>query len=148
MLPSFIYGARSAAEQHVHSRSSNTLRTDQQVDGLSSSGHTMANSFSSLCSLTFRRILCFVGAHNLEFAWACEACKPYWYNWYCHLCRRTNRFHPWTPERHYGACGQSCGCCRAAMSECFACCDACVNLWCLKVTCGSFRRQLCDYDGR
>ena len=38
------------------------------------------------------------------------------------ICHPTN----WTPEKHYGACGQSCPCCRARIEESpFGVCTIC-----------------------
>ena len=33
----------------------------------------------------------------------------------------------WTPGKHFGACGQSCPCCREALKECFGGCEFCAN---------------------
>ena len=36
--------------------------------------------------------------------------------------------HPkyWTEEKHYGQCGQSCPCCRAAVGDTFGACPICI----------------------
>jgi len=87
-----------------------------------------------------------VGAHNLETIWTCSECKPYWFNWYCDECQKTNKFLYWSQRRHFGHCGQSCGCCRSA-SGADGGCDACDELWNLKVTCPRMRDLLKTYDG-
>ena len=43
-------------------------------------------------------------------------CRPDWYGWYCHRCKKKG-FQKWTRARHFGACGQGCGCCRARNPE-------------------------------
>ena len=142
----------SKAAASVDALEGSVLFTDEcgikHVDGLSSTFQTKRDSLSSLCSVTFTWILRFVGAHDLELVWSCAACKPYWYNWYCKECHGTNQYLRWTPEGHFGVCGQSCGCCRAAAGERLGCCEACDDLRCLKETCSNSRKQLCDYDGR
>jgi hypothetical protein len=43
-------------------------------------------------------------------------CRPDWYGWYCHRCKKKG-FQKWTRARHFGICGQGCGCCRARNPE-------------------------------
>ena len=91
-------------------------------------------------------IVGYVGAHNLETDWTCSECNPYWYNWYCHECRLVNKYLYWSPRRHFGYCGQCCGCCRNANGE-HGWCDACDDLWNLKVTCHRMQDLLKTYSG-
>ena len=42
---------------------------------------------------------------------------------------------PWTPRKHFGMCGQSCGCCRASSDEDWQSgCKICVEMWTFKNT--------------
>ena len=91
-------------------------------------------------------IVKFVGAHNLETIWTCSECKPYWYNWYCSVCRMSNRFLHWSPSSHYGHCGASCDCCRSAKKQIFPC-EFCENLRNLKATCPTMQDLVKSYEG-
>jgi len=83
---------------------------------------------------TLSHIVRFVGARDLEAQWVCTECNPYWHNWYCYQCHKTNHILRWTPAAHFGQCGQSCGCCRFAEGESFGSCEACENIQPLRLT--------------
>ena len=102
----------------------------------------------SLPPETFTLILRFVGAHDLESDWTCAYCNPYWYDWYCEQCAMYNNFLRWTPTKHFGHCGQSCGCCRSEVGEGFGSCEACDGLMMLSATSRRLRSQVGSYDGR
>ena len=111
------------------------------------SSSTVAQLISKIPRESVLLIVRYVGAHNLETFWRCTDCNPYWYNWYCHECRKFNTFLHWSPRLHYGHCGQSCGCCRWENAECFGGCEACEDLWNLKGTCHTMRDLLKTYSG-
>ena len=104
-------------------------------------------------------IVRYVGAHNLEASWTCSECNPYWYNWYCHGCKRVKNYRHWTPRCHYGhsdcimdnryapwTLRQRCGCCRSEHRDSFPC-EACDDLWELKGTCHTMRDLVKTYNG-
>ena len=93
-------------------------------------------------------ILQSVGAHNLRAIWPCKECDPYWYDWYCHKCQKSNDYEYWSPKTHHGHCGQSCPCCRSELAEQFGGCEECEDLLSLHATCLSMRDLLRTYDGR
>ena len=105
--------------------------------------HVSTNLASPTWPLVFR----FVGAHNLEQDWPCSQCKPWWHNWYCQRCGLSVP-PAWTCQKHFGNCGQSCGCCRFEMGEAYGYCEACETLWVLKATSCEVRLALLSYDGR
>ena len=104
-------------------------------------------------------IVRYVGAHNLEASWTCSECNPYWYNWYCHGCKRVNNYRHWTRRHHYGhsdytmdnsyvpwTVRQRCACCRSEHRDSFPC-EACDDLWELKGTCHTMRNLVKTYNG-
>ena len=91
-------------------------------------------------------IVRYVGAHDLETIWECSKCNPYWYDWYCKKCEKSNTFLYWTPRKHFGHCGMSCGCCLTRAGA-FLGCDACDDLLQLKATCPTMRDLLKKYKG-
>ena len=91
-------------------------------------------------------IVRYVGAHDLKTIWECSKCNPYWYNWYCKKCEKSNTFLYWTPRKHFGHCGMSCGCCLSRAGA-FWGCDACDDLLQLKATCPTMRDLLTTYKG-
>jgi hypothetical protein len=98
----------------------------------------------TLCSQpqgTLTQTVQFVGVHDLEAHWECTECNPYWYNWYCHQCKRTNEVLRWTPTTHFGHCGQSCGCCRSEAGDRLGCCEECENIKALRSTSRGMRTQ-------
>ena len=100
----------------------------------------------SIPSESVSLIVRYVGAHNLETIWPCSECNPYWYNWYCHECQKTNTFLYWSQRWHHGHCGQGCCCCRSELgADCG--CPACDDLWRLKATCHTMRDLLKTYNG-
>ena len=102
----------------------------------------------TLPSLTWPFIFPFVGAHILaQEDWHCSQCKPRWHNWYCRHCGESVP-PAWTPQKHFGSCGQSCSCCRFKVGDLFGYCEACEDLWFLKATSGEVRLALLSYNGR
>ena len=94
-------------------------------------------------------IFAFVGSHDLEANWGCDGCKPSWKNWYCSQCNHKVNVEQWTPRRHFGHCGQSCGCCRAELDvDGFGNCECCEDLICLSFASLETRRALNTYTGR
>ena len=98
-------------------------------------------------SLTWPLIFPFVGAHILaQEDWHCSQCKPRWHNWYCRHCGESVP-PAWTPQKHFGGCGQRCSCCRFKVGASGSC-EACKDLWILKATSGEVRLALLSYNGR
>ena len=92
-------------------------------------------------------IVPYLGAHQLETMWECKECNPYWYNWYCKKCQKSNKFLYWTLRKHFGHCGQSCGCCRSQFGDAWGRCECCDDLLILKTTCRTMRDLLKTYNG-
>ena len=107
-----------------------------------------AIQLSSLSQDSLLLILRAVGAHNLQAIWPCKECDPYWYDWYCHKCEKSNYYLYWSPSQHHGHCGQSCPCCRSELAEEFGGCGSCDDLLSIQATCRSMRDLLKTYDGR
>ena len=114
-------------------------QVDAQVDGMITSGKVPCESILL--------IVRYVGAHDLQTIWECSKCEPYWYNWYCKKCQHSNTFLYWTPRKHFGHCGMSCGCCLSKAGAPWGC-DACDDLWQLQATCPTMRDLLKKYKGR
>ena len=56
---------------------------------------------------------------------------------------------PWTPEKHWGRCGQSCACCRAYNEEDWPSgCFICNQMWDLTTFNRLWRDRTCKFDGR
>ena len=118
-----------------------TLQTPQSLEQINS------DMPASLPMASWSLIFRYVGAHNLEENWTCSQCQPWWHKWYCEHCKLPVP-PAWTNEKHFGQCGQGCGCCRFLMWEELGYCETCENLWILKVTCHEMRQALRSYDGR
>ena len=106
---------------------------------------TATDFFFAMPEETVRLVVRYIGAHNLESVWECAACNPYWYNWFCEECQRHNWILYWTSKKHFGNCGEACGCCRTAISG--VGCSACEDLWYLKVTCHRMQDGVKRYNG-
>ena len=52
---------------------------------------------------------------------------------------------PWTPRRHFGRCGQSCGCCRSHNPEDGRNCEECYDGWTLTTVSRAFRDMTQKY---
>ena len=141
----------SSAEQPA---SDNTIAQPPVVARTTSSVEQPASKSTAarlLSAIPYEAILLiarFVGAHNLETMWECSECNPYWYDWYCHACQRNHQNLQWTPSKHFGLCGQSCGCCRAEVGAGFGECEACEDMRDLKATTSRMREVLRFYDGQ
>ena len=95
----------------------------------------------------WRRIFAFVGAHILEWTWLCPECKPSWTGWHCDHCDLDVNVLEWTPDRHFGHCGESCPCCRFELGAHGACFE-CLDLWILKGVSHGIQETLRSYNGR
>ena len=102
----------------------------------------------TLPSLTWPFIFPFVGAHILaQEDWHCSQCEPRWHNWYCRHCGESVP-PAWTPQKHFGRCGQNCSCCRFRAGDISGSCQACEDLCILKAISGEVRLALLSYNGR
>ncbi len=134
-------------ESHLTStRRSTTMRTSRSVrNATEHAQHWRLPALSGDWLLIFR----FVGAHDMAATWACPGCKPSWTQRYCQQCSRTvPEVLQWTPEEHYGHCGQSCPCCRYKNEGWMGGCDQCSDLWVLKTVSHEMRLTLRSYNGR
>ena len=66
---------------------------------------------------------------------------------YRYVGAHTDESTEWSKHEHWRACGQSCGCCRSERAEAFGSCEACDDLWCLKVVSREMVDELRNYNG-
>ena len=93
-------------------------------------------------------ILELVGAHVPDFAWHCGFCRADWFGWRCDRCSTTVPL-AWTGRKHWGGCGQSCGCCRAENPEDWGSgCECCRTLLFLARVSRGLRGEVRQYSGR
>ena len=150
-MPRSIFGSYCETEPEVTPEVSEQLRWKLWVDAQLWMHAQQLRWTPQLTSAIARDsvllIVRYVGAHDLETDWICSKCNPYWYNWYCKKCEKSNTFLYWTPWKHFGHCGMSCGCCRSRAGAPWGC-DACDDLWQLQATCPTMRDLLKKYKGR
>jgi hypothetical protein len=76
-------------------------------------------------------------------SWPCAYCRPWWFDWSCDHCGLgvPSWRPPWNPRGHFRACGQNCGCCRAANPEDagWGSCNSCADLHSTALTCKFLR---------